>query len=312
MKKTILFLIGAAVILSTGTPLQAASNAGASGAAFLKIGLGARPAGMGGAFAAVADDLNAVQYNPAGLAQLTKTEVAATYLKYFQDINYGLVGGATPVSGLGVLGLSAAYLSLSGIETRDASENLLDDNAGASDMVIAASWAAAGPMEGLDIGANLKVLSEKIVSDRATTFAADLGGLYQGPLENLSLGLVIQNIGPGLKFVDVRDPLPLNLKAGAAYRLFDQKLLIAADMDYYIVDRKCYGQFGAEYTFLEMISPRVGYRVGGDLGSLAGLSAGIGFRLPVGGLDLGLDYAFAPSFGDLGDNGHRITVLARF
>ena len=34
----------------------------------LKSGLGARPLGMGGAFTAVSDDINAIYYNPAGLS----------------------------------------------------------------------------------------------------------------------------------------------------------------------------------------------------------------------------------------------------
>ncbi len=35
---------------------------------------GARAAGMGGAYAAVADDISAIMYNPAGLAQMRRVE----------------------------------------------------------------------------------------------------------------------------------------------------------------------------------------------------------------------------------------------
>jgi hypothetical protein len=41
-----------------------------SGADFLKIDSGARSQGMGGAFTAVADDVNALTWNPAGIAFL--------------------------------------------------------------------------------------------------------------------------------------------------------------------------------------------------------------------------------------------------
>src|SRR3979411_1754818 len=43
---------------------------------FNPIGAGARGLGMGGAFIAVADDGTASSFNPAGLAQLRRTELA--------------------------------------------------------------------------------------------------------------------------------------------------------------------------------------------------------------------------------------------
>ncbi|MFN3414313.1 MAG: UPF0164 family protein, partial [Thermoanaerobaculum sp.] len=43
---------------------------------FALLGSGARPAGMGGAFTALADDAAAASYNPAGLAFLVRPELA--------------------------------------------------------------------------------------------------------------------------------------------------------------------------------------------------------------------------------------------
>ena len=45
-----------------------------TGAAFLKLGMGARPVGLGGAFTAISNDVNAIAYNPAGIAQLESNE----------------------------------------------------------------------------------------------------------------------------------------------------------------------------------------------------------------------------------------------
>ena len=63
----------AALILIPGlvtmmTTASTAGGVGTTGAQFLKIGTGARPVAMGYAFSAVADDLNALYWNPAGLA----------------------------------------------------------------------------------------------------------------------------------------------------------------------------------------------------------------------------------------------------
>jgi len=57
--------------------LGAASTA--LGGVFQDIDTGSRPVGMGGAFAAVADDANAVQDNPAGMAFFEKTDRFASF-----------------------------------------------------------------------------------------------------------------------------------------------------------------------------------------------------------------------------------------
>lgn len=50
----------------------------------LKDGVGVRPLGMGGAFSALADDLNSIFYNPAGFALYRKF----AYAKGYQDLNH--------------------------------------------------------------------------------------------------------------------------------------------------------------------------------------------------------------------------------
>jgi long-subunit fatty acid transport protein len=49
------------------------------------VAVGARPAGMGNAFLAVADDFSAIYYNPAGITQIKRFELAATLLQQRTD-----------------------------------------------------------------------------------------------------------------------------------------------------------------------------------------------------------------------------------
>jgi long-subunit fatty acid transport protein len=55
-----------------------------------QIGFGGRAIGMGGAYIAVADDYSAIYWNPAGLAQMRKTEVwlELSHVRYGNDISY--------------------------------------------------------------------------------------------------------------------------------------------------------------------------------------------------------------------------------
>ena len=48
-------------------------------------GLGVRAMGMGGAYTAIAEDFTATFWNPAGLAQITKRQVCAAFLRNTYD-----------------------------------------------------------------------------------------------------------------------------------------------------------------------------------------------------------------------------------
>ena len=60
-----LFIIAAAVQSAHAVDIH--DGAGTAGAAFLKIEGGSRPAGLGGAFTGLANDINTIFWNPAGL-----------------------------------------------------------------------------------------------------------------------------------------------------------------------------------------------------------------------------------------------------
>ena len=61
---------------------------GTAAAPFLKIGTSSRAEAMGGAFTAVANDVDANYWNPAGLSQLRRSSVGFTHLEWFEGIRY--------------------------------------------------------------------------------------------------------------------------------------------------------------------------------------------------------------------------------
>lgn len=77
MKKYLIILVACAILLSSASQL----NAGVSDAAvlFLRIAAGARAAGMGEAFVAVADDATTTHWNPAGLGMYPLSSEYHTY-----------------------------------------------------------------------------------------------------------------------------------------------------------------------------------------------------------------------------------------
>jgi len=314
MKK--LLILCFAVLLAVSVSSYA-GGPGTTAAQFLKIEPSARPMAMGGAYSAVVEDSNAVFFNPAGLAGIEQREMAGTYLRYFQAINYGSLSGAMKFKENSAVGLGIKYLGVTDIERRgtadtsDPTGTASVDTFGAMDTALAVSYAVRNPfpsvLENLDAGANLKFTYQTIDEESAFSAMADLGALY--PVnEKVKIALVVQNIGMNVKFKDESDPLPVNIKAGGAYKPIDS-LTIAADLNEYIIDEILYASIGAEYWIKEIVALRGGYKYGYDtdsLGSSVGLSGGVGFRYS----GLGLDYAFAP-FGELGDT-HRVSFIVQF
>ena len=95
---------------------DAVTNVGTSGAQFLKIGPGARVDSLGGAFGAIADDVTAIYWNPAGLSQIAATSLSGTHTVWLADTRYNFLAFATPVEKIGTLGASVTYLSVPDME----------------------------------------------------------------------------------------------------------------------------------------------------------------------------------------------------
>ncbi|MBI5239455.1 MAG: PorV/PorQ family protein [Elusimicrobia bacterium] len=295
--------------------LPAAAFAGES-AAFLKIGLGARAIGMGGAYTAIADDVNALGWNPAGLSVLGKRELGAMHAELAQQTRYDFIGYAQPVKH-GTLAVGAVHLGHGGIEGRDAN-GARTGSYGASDQAVNLGFASRLDA-GLRLGANVKYIRSSIANASAQSFALDLGGQYAlsgvgGPGLPL-VGLAIQNLGPGLKFQDQASQLPLTFAAGLGYRL-PAGLTLAVDFKQRPHSRDSEFSFGTEYAMLANFALRAGYATqkaangtraaGGSFSALSGFATGLGFKLR----SYSLDYSFTPA-GELG-NVQRFSLGAKF
>ncbi len=308
---TLLRITGILILFSVPC---SASGVGTTSAQFLKIGMGARAVGMGKAFSAVADDANAVFWNPAGLAGFDGDELNMGFVKYFQDVNAGNLAYSTSL-GERRFGIGAIYLSVPGIEKRG-----LNDSEGivpklgtfnASDLAVSLAYAVKNSfpslIDNLDTGFALKFIRSSIDTESASAMALDAGAVYHAT-DKINVALVVQNLGSSMKFKEEGDPLPLNLKVAAAYSL-DKKMTIVAGLSEYFIDEKFYASVGGEYWLRNAFAFRGGYCFGYDtsnLGGAAGLSAGFGMKVA----GIGIDYAFLP-FGDLG-NTHRFGFWIQF
>ena len=282
-------------------------DAGTRGAQLLKIGVGARAVAMGESYVAAADDVYAVYWNPAGLAHVETNQFGFMHNEWFQDIRYEFLGYVQPVGNLGTLAGSVSYVSMGELERTDETGKEIGDPFHPYDILVGLSFGRRLNND-ISIGVNAKFLREKIDKEEAQAFAVDLGILYFLPNNGLILGMNIQHLGTSMTFIEESFSLPVNLKAGAAYKFIDGALTLATDVNR-PVDGYVNMGLGAEYKIMSIMNLRAGYRYtagGNPLGTASGLRAGIGVEIR----DYKIDYAFVP-YGELGQ-AHRVSLVASF
>ena len=109
MKAKLLVTILTLVLSTSLVSAQGASGVskrGTTAAAFLAIPQGARALGMAGAFVATANDVSAMYWNPAGIADLHGFNFAFDHTYWIADIKYEYLGASLNVGSFGTLGLN--------------------------------------------------------------------------------------------------------------------------------------------------------------------------------------------------------------
>jgi hypothetical protein len=147
----------------------------------------------------------------------------------------------------------------------------------------------------------------------ASAVAADIGAMYVIPDQQLIFALALSNLGTSISaFVDEKDPLPMQVRAGLSKRLAHLPLLIGFNL-YKYNDEPWYFALGGEFTLTPNVFLRLGYdSFGRDLDvdsskdTLAGAAIGLGFLWK----NIGFDYSYS-SLGALGAL-NRFTVSGRF
>ncbi|MBI4365124.1 MAG: PorV/PorQ family protein [Candidatus Latescibacteria bacterium] len=277
-----------------------------AGAQSLLIAPGARADGMGRAYVALADDANAVWWNPGALAFVNGRDAAFMYTKLVpdlaDDVFFSYMSYAQHVEGWGGIGASLGYLSYGKSIATDVDGIEL----GTFTSYEIAPTIAYGTeiMKDFGFGVALKVVRVSLApadltQDRAegsgTTFAADIGGLYKLPAWKASVGMAIQNLGPNIAYIDQdqSDPLGRNVKFGVAVAPIQSELyrvLVVADVNKLLLkDGPWIENGGAELEFNKLLALRVGY-INDPRGTIQDLTYGLGLSYR----GIRLDYASVP------------------
>ena len=301
--------LGLAVLLCPAR-LHAQAKVGTTGAQFLELGVSARAMGMAEAFVAVADDISAAYYNPAGLTYLYGREAAFTYIKMPADVGYGFAALGLPLESIGgVLGIGMYALSSGTIDETDYFSAPTGRTFVWNDFSLAVSYSRY-LTDRFSVGITVKYVGEFVHDYSANGWAADVGTLYNTGFRGFKIGMVITNFGPDMKFIKNAYPLPINFRFGGSINVIegvDHLVTFATEGSHPSDNLEKYNS-GLEYVFKDRFILRAGGRFNYDVD---GFTLGGGLRLPFGEEgELGFDYAFQ-DFGVLTEV-HRFTMIIAF
>jgi hypothetical protein len=322
---------------------QPPTRQGTRGANFLEIGVGARESALAGAAAALTDGPSAWYWNPAGATSVEGFSAVASRQDMYRDldITHNFAALSIPLFG-GVVGVNFTSLNSGDIDRSTPDEPFGDRTVGSTftwnSTAVGAGYARR-LTDRLDVGAQIKLISEGL-SDASTSWGAvDLGTKFRTGLYGLTLGATIQNVGPAgrmrgqlinrnvntdrfndqntrvqLRTVDTELPTMFRFsvasdiygEATSLYGTAGSKHVLRGELAVSdAIDTDVQSAIGLEYSFNQLFFLRGGKRFFNDdrsTGSAAkfGTSVGAGVRIPAGARSLVFDYAYTGA-GDLQD-----------
>lgn len=274
---------------------HAGGTEGATPFNFLFMDANARPAALGGAYAAAAQDANALLYNPAGLAGIEHHQATFQHTEHFENVTQEY-GAIALKQGFGFMINTLSFGKIQRTTVSNPRGTGLG-TFGVLDWAVSLGYGRKFRGGFVNVGLAVKYLREKIDTVKAKAGAVDIGVMLH-PSPSVSFGLAVQNLGPKARFQSAKEALPLNVKAGLAWQFLNSGLFVTD------INLPKHGSLtihiGGEYVAYKMLALRIGYNGRNDAGS--GITAGGGFQFS----NLSIDYAFVP-YGDLG-NSHRMSL----
>jgi hypothetical protein len=303
--------------MTSGSSAGEFSKVGVAGAQFVKIPVGARANGMG-AYAAVANDLTSIYWNPAGLAEVKYMAGNFSYSSWFSDFQQSFAAMSLPIGDYFTSALSFNTFGCDKIE-RTTLERPEGTGTYYSVNDFAIGLSLAGYLtEQFSFGVTGKYLYNSIADLDASGFAFDIGTKYETGIQGIKLAFSIHNLGTRMTYsgqdlnstkkivnelymqpLDVQYltssyNVPLIFRAGIASDVYtDEDHNVTAAFDFLTLSESP-EQFvlGAEWTWKRILSVRGGYRFGHDQ---FGLCGGIGLSYIAGGVGGQIDYSITPT-----------------
>lgn len=300
-------------------PVLGGQRAGISTAQFLKIGVGGRATAMGDAFVAIANDVSALYWNPAGLTQFSENQVMFSHNQWVVDINHDFIGAVYHLDESNTFGVSLTSLSMDEMKvTTEYAPFGTGEFFGFSDMGIAISYSRK-MTDQFSFGGTVRYIEETLDKLKMRGIMIDLGTYYWTGLGSTRFAVTVTNFGndlaPDGEVVLVGNRTksdwqtfspPTMFRIGFAlepYEDEEHKVTTSIQLNH-PNDNSENLSLGVEYVWNKMFFARGGYKINVDEQNY---SFGAGVNVPISIANVSVDYAFA-NFTKLG-SAHRFSII---
>jgi hypothetical protein len=313
-------------------PNLGSQRAGISAYQFLKIGAGARAVGMGESFIAVANDVSALYWNPAGIAQFPDDQVIAAHTEWVVDLKHEFFGAVHHFSPNDVLGVSITALHTADMQVTTETQPFGTGSFFTfGDLAVGLSYGKK-MTDQFSFGVTFKYVEETLDVLKMKGLMMELGTYYRTGIGSSRFAVVVSNFGADVapsgevqlyngSTVNTFQSFspPTQFKIGFAMEPFEsegQRLTTSLELQH-PNDNAENIHLGVEYQWERWLSLRAGIRrtigeplFGHDNTSASDYALGFGIAVPIADLKFGFDYAWS-NYNILG-NVHRITLIVTY
>lgn len=297
------------------------TRTGTAGAMELLLPVGSRGSALSGSLNAIATGVDAIRWNPAGMARGGGgIEAMFSTMSYIADIRVNYFGLSSSIGDIGSLGFSIQAINFGDIPitTTEAPEGT--GGTYSPNYITTGISLARAFTDRIHGGVTAKFISERIMRTSATGIAFDFGVQYVSKETGINLGVALKNLGPSMSFdgpdlesfapIPGQDPgsreralrlpgasfeLPstLDIGIGYAYKINDQNMLeFAGDFQNTNFGNDEY-KLGVEYGYNNYLFLRSGYAFSQNPDdAIYGVTLGVGVRIPIEGSSIMVDYAY--------------------
>jgi len=297
---------------------------GTSSGSFLRVGVGARPVGMGGAYVAICDDIVSCAWNPAGLVLIDGSEFALTHTSLPADIDYNHACYGMPVKKLdGTVAVQFGVLSTDLMETTEYHPYGTGRTFGFTDWLFGLSVGKRFTDKfsgGFAVKYVREELGVEVGGPTTSALVLDAGTYYEIGPRNMRLAVALMNFGgdltPGGNYETTTETGTTKSNYAGFAPAMEFKFGIALEpvvrpwldtvIDFELAhpsDNKETFRLGGEAVFSKVLALRAGYDFGADAMQT---SFGIGANVTILSVASKIDYS--ASLAEYLNTVHRITI----
>ncbi len=279
---------------------------------FLKVTPTARAASMGDAYTSVAEGIEAIYWNAAGIAKVPRLGYSFGYIQWLADTKFYSGAVAANMRWSTVVGLSVVtFQTPEIIETTTLQPTGTGNMVNTGDTAIGLSVARQMTNK-LSAGLTLRYIQSTLGAEKLQALSLSVGTLLHTGFKSFRIGMSMKNLGGEQQIVTEKSSMPTVFHVGGSMEVLgelgDPYSLTGSLEGAYFTDRWQRYNLGAELWVMNTVALRAGYKFRYDEESW---SVGAGLKGTFSGRTIHVDVSYS-DFGPLLNTPLRLSLSGTF